>query len=557
MLASSGAELISLGAVLPFLAVLSDPERLWQQEVVQQIAPGLGYSTARDLLLPVTLIFASAAIVAALIRLANLWLNGRLAAAIGSDLSCEAYRRTLYLPYGIHVQRNSAEVITSNTTQIERTIAALRALLQMITAALVALGLLTGLLLVDWAVALGAAILFGTVYGLLAATASNELRRNSKRITSASGQRIKVLQEGLGAIRDVLLDDNQRIYVDIYRQQDRQQRQLQAKNQFLALFPRYVVEALGMVAIALLGGFLVLQKGSGTAVIPLLGALALGAQRLLPALQQVYAGWSNLKGFNADLAGVLVMLNQPLPLQVSVSNPMVLQESIRIEEVQFRYTPEQSNVLQDLNLKINRGDRIGLIGTTGSGKSTTVDLLMGLLKPTFGRLLVDGEDLHDPLFPERLVAWRKAIAHVPQTIYLADTSIAENIAFGVPKDDIDLMRVKKSAQQAQIASFIESSPGGYSSYVGERGIRLSGGQRQRIGIARALYKQASVIVLDEATSALDNVTEKSVMEAIDSLNRNLVLVIIAHRLSTLKRCDRIIQLDKGQVVASGSPSEIL
>ena len=242
MLASSGAELISLGAVLPFLAVLSDPERLWQQEVVQQIAPGLGYSTARDLLLPVTLIFASAAIVAALIRLANLWLNGRLAAAIGSDLSCEAYRRTLYLPYGVHVQRNSAEVITSNTTQIERTIAALRALLQMITAALVALGLLTGLLLVDWAVALGAAILFGTVYGLLAATASNELRRNSKRITSAAGQRIKVLQEGLGAIRDVLLDDNQRIYVDIYRQQDRQQRQLQAKNQFLALFPRYVVK---------------------------------------------------------------------------------------------------------------------------------------------------------------------------------------------------------------------------------------------------------------------------------------------------------------------------
>ena len=557
MLASSGAELISLGAVLPFLAVLSDPERLWQQEVVQQIAPGLGYLTARDLLLPVTLIFASAAIVAAVIRLANLWLNSRLAAAIGSDLSCEAYRRTLYLPYGMHVQRNSAEVITSNTTQIERTIAALRALLQMITAALVALGLLTGLLLVDWAVALGAAILFGTVYGLLAATASNELRRNSKRITSASGQRIKVLQEGLGAIRDVLLDDNQRIYVDIYRQQDRQQRQLQAKNQFLALFPRYVVEALGMVAIALLGGFLVLQKGSGTAVIPLLGALALGAQRLLPSLQQVYQGWSNLKGFNADLAGVLVMLNQPLPLQVSVSSPMVLQESIRIEEVQFRYTLEQPNVLQDLNLKINRGDRIGLIGTTGSGKSTTVDLLMGLLKPTFGRLLVDGEDLHDPLFPERLVAWRKAIAHVPQTIYLADTSIAENIAFGVPKDDIDLTRVKKSAQQAQIASFIESSPEGYSSYVGERGIRLSGGQRQRIGIARALYKQASVIVLDEATSALDNATEKSVMEAIDSLNRNLVLVIIAHRLSTLKRCDRIIQLDKGKVVASGSPSEIL
>jgi len=245
MLASGGAELVSLGAVLPFLAVLSDPERLWQQPLIQALAARLGFTAASDLLLPATLAFAAAAVLAALIRLTNLWLNGRLAAAVGSDLSCEAYRRTLYQPYGVHVQRNSAAVITGTTTQIGRTVAALTALLQLITAAVVALGLLTGLLLIDWPVALGAAALFGSVYGLLAITARKELRRNSQRIAAAAKQQIKALQEGLGAIRDVLLDGNQRTYVEIYRQADRPQRQLQAKNQFLGAFPRYAVEALG------------------------------------------------------------------------------------------------------------------------------------------------------------------------------------------------------------------------------------------------------------------------------------------------------------------------
>jgi ABC-type bacteriocin/lantibiotic exporter with double-glycine peptidase domain len=560
MLASGGAELVSLGAVLPFLAVLSDPERLWQQPLVQALAARVGFTAASDLLLPATLAFAAAAVLAALIRLLNLWLNGRLAAAVGSDLSCEAYRRTLYQPYGVHVKRNSAAVITGTTTQIVRTVAALTALLQLITAAVVALGLLTGLLLIDWAVALGAAALFGSVYGLLAITARKELRRNSQRIAAAAKQQIKALQEGLGAIRDVLLDGNQRTYVEIYRQADRPQRQLQAKNQFLGAFPRYAVEALGLVAIALLGGLLVqqpAQQGAGAAVIPLLGALALGAQRLLPALQQVYASWSSLKGFNADLAGVLAMLNQPLPQQVSVANPLPLHQAIRLEGVHFRYGQEQPEVLRGLDLEIRRGERIGLIGSTGSGKSTTVDLLMGLLVPSAGRLLVDGLDVHDQAHPERLAAWRAAIAHVPQSIYLADSSIAENIAFGVPKAQIDMVRVRQAADQAQIAGFIEGSADGYGSFVGERGICLSGGQRQRIGIARALYKQARVLVFDEATSALDTGTEEAVMAAVEGLSKELTIVMIAHRLSTIQRCDRVVQLEAGAVVADGPPRLLL
>ena len=297
------------------------------------------------------------------------------------------------------------------------------------------------------------------------------------------------------------------------------------------------------MAIALLGGLLVLQQGAGAAVIPLLGALALGAQRLLPALQQVYSSWSSLKGFNADLAGVLAMLDQPLLPQVSVAEPLPLRQAIRLEAGHFRYGPDQPEVLRGLDLEIRRGERIGLIGSTGSGKSTTVDLLMGLLEPSQGRILVDGAHLHDPSHPQRLAAWRAAIAHVPQSIYLADSSIAENIAFGVPKGQIDLERMRQAAKQAQIASFIEASPEGYQSFVGERGIRLSGGQRQRIGIARAFYKQARVLVFDEASSALDTGNKQAVMESIKNLSQDLTIILIAHRLSTLHQCEKIIRIE--------------
>ena len=557
MLVSGVAELVSLGAVLPFLAVLSNPQQLWQQPIIQSLALRMGLSQSKELVLPATVFFAATAVLAALIRLLNLWLNGRLAASAGSDLSCESYRRTLYQPYGVHLQRNSAAVISVTTNQINRTVSALTAVLQLITALVVALGLLIGLLVIDWQLALVAVMLFGSVYIFLGSISRTQLRQNSERIAASAQLQLKALQEGLGAIRDVLLDGTQSVYFDVYKAVDRPQRQLQARNQFLSLFPRYAVEALGLVTIALLGGLIVSQKGSGNSVIPLLGAFALGAQRLLPALQQIYGNWSALKAYNADLQGVLAMLNQPLPPQRLVDMPSVLRGSISFEGVSFRYGPELPDVLVGLDLKIHRGERIGLIGSTGSGKSTTVDLLMGLLEPTRGRLLVNDEDLHDPNHPDRLLAWRAAIAHVPQNIYLADSSIAENIAFGIPKQSIDMERVMRAAEQAQIHSFVESFPEGYSAFVGERGIRLSGGQRQRIGIARALYKQASVIILDEATSALDTITEEAVMGALEGLSRNLTLVMIAHRLSTVQRCDRVIRLGRGKVLADGQPSIVL
>ena len=554
MLVSAFAELISLGAILPFLTALSEPERLWQQPLVKAFSNWVSISQASELLIPAILLFSAAVVLAALIRLGNLWLNDHLSAAIGSDLSCEAYRRTLYQPYEVHIQKNTSEAITSSTSYVTRTIMYFNALLQLITASVVAVGLLTGILLMDWVMALAAATLFGSIYCLLAIAVRKKLRRNSNQIVVLSQQQIQALQEGLGAIRDVLLDGLQPTYVEIYRKADRPQRLLQAKNKFLGAFPRYIVEALGLLIIVLLGGFLVLQQGSGTAAIPLLGTLALGVQRLLPVLQQIFSSWSVLKATNADLVKVVSMLNQPVQLQENGLKPLPLLQSIRLESVHFKYGEKLSEVLQGLDLEIRRGERVALIGSTGSGKSTTVDLIMGLLKPTAGRILIDGKDLHDPDHSNRLAEWRASIAHVPQTIYLSDCSIAENIAFGVPLHEIDFVRLKKAAEQAQIAGFIEDSLQGYESFVGERGIRLSGGQRQRIGIARALYKQADVLVLDEATSALDTATEEAVMTAVDELNLDITILMISHRLSTVKSCDRAICIANGKISRDTSVS---
>lgn len=558
MLASSVAEVLSLAAVLPFLAVLANPEGLWSQPLMQQWAPRLGIAGAQELLLPITVAFAMAALAAGAIRLLNLWLNGRLAAAIGSDLSCEAYRRTLYQPYAVHLARNSSELIASITTDVSVVIGqVLNPLLLLMSSGLIALSLVLALLSIDWVIAVATGLVVGFVYVLAIAASRRPLQHLGQRGVVLNRRLIQALQEGLGAIRDVLLDGSQQFYLHTYVQADRPLRRIGADGNFLSTYPRLVLEPVGMALIAVIGLLLVRQQGVGKAL-PLLGALALGAQRLLPVVQKVYEGWAQTRNAKSSLANVLQLLAQPLPSAQNFERirPLELKQGIGFEGVHFAYGFDLPEVLHGIDLEIRRGERIGIIGSTGSGKSTTLDLLMGLLLPTAGRILVDGEDLHDPYQPERLSAWRATIAHVPQSIYLADSSIAENIAFGVPSLQINHEQVRQAAEQAQIAAFIESNPGGYNNFVGERGIRLSGGQRQRIGIARALYKQAQVLVFDEATSALDNETERAVMEAIEGLSRDLTVIMIAHRLSTIARCDRVIELGQGTVQRIVQPAAL-
>jgi ATP-binding cassette, subfamily B, bacterial PglK len=549
------AEVISLGAVLPFIGILISPDRAFKVPIIASFAGTLGIASPQQLVLPITVAFVAAAVIAGAIRLLLLWVSIRLSFATGADLGIDVYRRTLYQPYRVHVALNSSEVISVITSKVSDTVTVLTQMLMLISSLVMLVAITLALLIIDPLVALLATAGFGASYGLVTWMSRRKLRRNSQRIAFEQTRMVKVVQEGLGGIRDVLLDGMQPVYCDIYRRADYPLRRAQGGNMFISTSPRFAMEALGMVVIAALTYGLSRQAGGLATALPLLGALAIGAQRLLPALQQGYNAWSSVASCEASLARTIELLDQPLPAELlqPAPAPLNFHDAVHFNRVRFRYAGDGPWVLNDLDFVIRKGARVGLVGSTGSGKSTTLDLLMGLLMPTEGELLVDGE----PVVGNRTRAWQRSIAHVPQSIYLADTTLAENIAFGVPREAIDLDRVKQAARQAQIAEFIESRPEGYQVSVGERGVRLSGGQRQRIGIARALYKQASVLVFDEATSALDNATEQSVMDAIDGLDRDLTIVLIAHRLTTVRRCDTIIELQNGRLVAQGTYEQLL
>jgi len=350
----------------------------------------------------------------------------------------------------------------------------------------------------------------------------------------------KSLQEGLGGIREVILDGSQKYYLDLYKVADLPYRKALADNVYLSAQPRFLMEALGMTLLAVIAFFFTSNGGTFHAYLPILGSMAMGAQKLLPLLQQLYSSWSIMKGGESVLNDTLDFLDQKISEihLVKSSEKLQFNSKIEIKDVSFRYSKDSDLVLQNFSLKISKGSRFGFIGKTGAGKSTLIDLIMGLLIPTNGFILIDDIVLTEEIIP----SWQRKISHVPQSIYLSDTSIYENIALGVPKEEINFERVHIAAKKAQIGDFIESLPEKYSTFVGERGVRLSGGQRQRIGIARALYKEASVIIFDEATSALDSETEKAVMESIEALDKDLTILIIAHRLSTIEKCDMIVEL---------------
>lgn len=552
MLVGALAEVLSLGAIVPFLAILADPVQALQRPLVAQIVASLGLSNAEEIRWQITLLFASTAVAAGVVRFVLIYATAKLNFGIGHELGAEVYRRTLYQPYEVHLERNSSEIM-GGINKVDIVVWLAFNLLNTVSAIFMALLIISVLLLIDPLITTIALLGFGSIYATVTVFTRKRLDSNSRVTNSALNKRVQSIQEGLGGIRDVLLDHTQPVFARRFNQIDWPLRQAQASNYIIGPSPRFAVEALGMVLIALLGYYMTASGGGISAAIPTLGALALGAQRIMPLLQQTYQGWVYVSGNWQVLVDVLALLQQVVARETqALVTPLPFEREIRLEKVSFRYQPELPLVLHHLDLSIPKGARVGFIGTTGSGKSTAIDLLMGLLQPSTGQILVDDT----PLTGTARLAWQRNIAHVSQAIFLVDASFAENIAFGIPTKQIDLERVRHAAQQAQIDQFIEASTEGYATMVGERGVRLSGGQRQRIGIARVLYKEAKVLVFDEATSALDSETEANVMQAIESLGRELTIVLIAHRLTTLKFCEIIYRLDHGCVVSAGVYDEL-
>jgi ATP-binding cassette subfamily B protein len=556
MLFVSLLEVVSIGAVFPFLGVLTSPERVFEYPPTQHLIQYLGFTTPQQLLLPVTIGFIIATLVSGVMRLLLLWFQNKFSHALGADFSDTIYWRTLHQPYLVHTRSNSSEIIsaiTSKSSQIVNTV--ILPLLIILNSCFLLIILLLALVFIDWRVSISSLIGFGLIYGLVMLVTRKKLASYSRQINLEQNFVLKAVQEGLGGIRDVLIDSSQDFYSKLYRDADHKLRNAQANIQIIGGSPRYFVETLGMVLIGGLAYSLASRPDGFSAAIPILGAMALTAQRLLPALQQAYFSWTSIQGNKDSLIETLRLLEQPVS-SYALSQPdqiVDFKKDIQFQDLCFKYSPDTSLVLKNINLNIAKGDRVGIIGGTGSGKTTLMDVLMGLLPPISGRLLVDGVSVNGI----DVRSWQKHIAHVPQMIFLADATILENIAFGLPFAEIDLERVKACAANAHISETIDLLPEKYMTRIGERGVRLSGGQRQRIGIARALYRHADVLIFDEATSALDGDTETSVIEAIEGLDTNLTIFMVAHRLTTLRKCNIVVELEKGMIVRVGSYQDLI
>ena len=545
MVFASLAEVISIGAVIPFIMVLIDPERLEANVIGKLLLSILSDSLRENLISVLASIFAAAAILATIIRISLLWISNRAIYSAGSDISSDIFKRTLYQKYEVHIGRSSSEMINALTTEVAVVINyALSPLMTLTSSIIILIGFLLAMMAYSITASMVLIAIFGVVYFAIIRVSRQRLLANSAIIREESERLVASTAEAIGGIRDIIITGSQNIYIASHDRVDRCLRQTQSNNQFINQSPRFIVEGISLVAIAVVALFIGDNKAVVSESLPLIGALALAAQRVLPILQQSYAAWASIRGSTEQLEHVRSLLLQPISHDTeSSSSPIRLKDLISFREISFRYNERKDYVLKNVSFEIRRGDIVGIIGTTGSGKSTLVDILMGLLDPTSGSLYIDELEVFGPNRQQ----WQKQISHVPQRIYLSDATIAENIAFGIPPNEIDYERVSKVASLAMISNMIEHLPDRYLTRVGENGVRFSGGERQRIGIARGLYRNTDVLVLDEATSALDEVTESLVIKSIQDNKDDATIIMVAHRLSTLKKCNRIFKVSGGHV----------
>ena len=553
---ASVAEVISVWSVIPFLNVLTNPLKLYNSNYIQFFIKYLNIDKPDKLLLPITIFFCVVMIFTGFVRIALIWVQTKLGQAIGADLSYKIYRNTLYQPYSVQISKNSSEIISGVSNKSGALVSlAIMPVFTIISSFLIFIMIFIALVILNPLISFVVVAGFGLFYFIIFQFAKKTATINGEILNRELTAVVKSIQEGLGGIRDVLIDGTQHVYCTIFQNADKAARRASANITIISQTPRYSIETLVMILIAVVAYFLTKGKTSNGEVTILLGGFAMGALRIMPVLQQFYTSMTSLKAGKNPCLDALELLDQELPkyLNNKLNTPLAFNSDFELKDVTFRYNLNGPNVLKNLTLNIKKGNRIGIIGSTGSGKSTLLDIIMGLLEPTSGNLFVDKNIVTKSNYRN----WQLLISHVPQTIFLADTTIAENIAFGVPKNLIDIERLEIAAKKAKIFDTINLMNDKFNSHVGERGVRLSGGQRQRIGIARALYKNTKILIFDEATSALDTITESEIMESIYSLEKELTLIIVAHRKSTLINCDEIIEIEEGKIKNISSYNELI
>ena len=557
-------DLISITSVLPVLYLLtSNPEVVMEKAYIKTFVDLFNINSSNQILILSVFLLGFVALLSGLLKLFNLYFNTKLSGSISSDLSLVAFTKVVNQSYSYHINLNSSEVITSITTYVNALNAGLVNLMQLITGSVLSIFIILGVILINWKLSFIGVIVYAFLYLLIGIFGKKRLARNSKFVADANIKIVKGIQEALGSIRDIILNNLSSFYTSSHKKTEYSMRKLMAQNMFLTFFPRYLLEALSLIFIS----FIILLRLSifndPKTIIPTLGAFALGMQKLLPSFQSLYTSWAALNSQKFLIFKLLNFIELQNKTEVkkdknNLINPIYKSfkfNYLELKNISFNYENEKEFIFNGLNLNIRSGEKIGIIGKTGDGKSTLLDIIMGLLEPSQGEIFLNGKNLNKNNMLQN--TWKNEISHVPQNIYLLDTNIKENIALGNSSNLINLEKIQAAAKIAQITKFVNHFPMKFDTVVGEGGIKLSGGQKQRIGIARALYSIPKILVLDEATSALDEETEGLIMDAIINMNKNMTLIVVTHRLRSLKYCERIIKLKKGQIVFDGLPSDII
>jgi len=545
---------LMVGSILPFLSVLSDPNKIEQLPTLAWMYKKFGFSDSYTFL--VVLGFASIGmiIVTSLLHVALTYIMARFSMMRIHSISNRLLIAYLQQPYTFFLNRNTGEMNTLILQEVTQMVNMfMRPVADLVASTFTVIMIVVLLLLIDPMVTVIAFVVFGGSYGIIYLYSRNALKGYGHERAQANSERSRIVNEALGGIKDIKLLGRERSYANRFAIPSHRMSRSLVGIQVHSQIPHFAMQAIAFGGMILLCLILMEPEAleSGTVLggmLPTIGVFAFAGQRLMPELSKLYGSLVQIQAGGAavdivydDLRHKVGLNNLPQKIPLALG----LTKCLEFVDVSFRYPKAELAGLKSISLKIQVGERIGIVGSTGAGKTTLADLMLGLLQPSDGQIIADGTFINN----SNLRAWQQSVGYVPQDIYLTDASVSENIALGVPLQEIDEKRVYRAAKIARIHNFIsEELPNGYSTSIGERGVRLSGGQRQRVGIARALYHEADLIVFDEATSALDNLTEREVMSAIDALPGDKTVVMIAHRLSTVKRCDRIIVLDKGKLV---------
>jgi ATP-binding cassette, subfamily B, bacterial PglK len=557
-------EATGVASVMPFFAVVSNPEVARSNAYLNAVYEGFGFTSVAGFMLALGGVVFVLVVGSLAFRALTQWAMARFVQMRGYSLSCRLLNCYLARPYSYFLNRHSADLGKSVLFEAHQVVTGLLLpAAQLVANSITAAFLFAVMLVSSPAVALGALALLGGGYGLVYLAVRGYVGRIGEERVRSNRDRFQIAQEALAGIKDVKVLGLEGGFLRSFRKPAMAFARSQATNQIVGQLPQYVLQALavgGLIGFLLV--MLALRNGNITELLPIMALYAFAGLRLLPALQQVYQALTRMRYGRAALDSLYddLVEGKSIPLQDQVAvaaadAPVIrLREALLLDNVSYSYPEAEGASVRDLTLTIPVRTTVGFVGSTGAGKTTVVDLVLGLLEPQQGRLLVDGAMVK----PEERRSWQRNIGYVPQHIFLSDDTIAANIAFGVPPAAVDAEAVERAARIADLHDFVvRETARGYDTVVGERGVRLSGGQRQRIGIARALYHDPDVLVLDEATSALDNLTEKAVMDAMHNMGGRKTIIMIAHRLSTVRSCDTIFMLENGRLKASGTYQSLL